>query len=85
MALLIVGGLIGFLKAGSKVSLIMSLVFVALFLLCQLAIFHPTVANVLLGILLFFFAFRFLKIKKVMPAGMMAVLTLVTLILRVSL
>ena len=62
IVLLLVGGLIGFLKAKSKVSLITSGVFAAVLVLTQTGIFDPRVArnlvNVLLAVLLVVFAIR---------------------------
>jgi uncharacterized membrane protein (UPF0136 family) len=83
IALLFVGGLIGYLKAGSKISLIVSACFAGVLILCVKGlIFQPYMADVVLVILLVFFAFRLTKSKKFMPNGMMAVLTLVALLLR---
>ena len=86
IVLLLVGGLIGFLKAGSKVSLISSSVFAAVLVLTQTGIFEPAVArnlvNVLLAALLVVFAIRLAKTKKFMPSGLMLVLTILTLALR---
>ena len=86
IVLLLVGGLIGFLKAGSKVSLISSSVFAAVLVLTQTGIFEPAVArnlvNVLLAALLVVFAIRLTKTKKFMPSGLMLVLTILTLALR---
>lgn len=81
--LLVVGGLIGFFKAKSRVSLIMSVAFAAALSLCAAdIIFKPYVADLLLMILLGVFTLRLVKTKKFMPAGMMLVLTIVTLALR---
>ena len=86
IVLLLVGGLIGFLKAGSKVSLISSSVFAAVLVLTQTGIFKPSVSlilvNVLLAALLVVFAIRLAKTKKFMPSGLMMVLTILTLALR---
>ncbi len=85
IVLLFVGGLIGFLKANSKISLITSSCFAAVLILCQVGIFARDVADILTtGILVFlmvFFALRLTKSKKFMPNGLMAVLTLATLVL----
>ncbi len=86
IVLLFVGGLIGFLKAGSKISLITSACFAGILILCNVdLIFKRDVADMLsTGVLVFllvFFAFRLTKTKKFMPSGLMAVLTLATLVL----
>jgi uncharacterized membrane protein (UPF0136 family) len=87
IVLLLAGGLIGFFKAKSKVSLIMSAVFAAL--LAVLAVpgifdrkFAVGAVNVLLAVLLVVFAVRLAKTKKFMPSGLMLVLTLAVLVLR---
>ena len=83
IVLLVVGGLIGFLKAGNKVSIIMSVTFAALLSLCAVGIiFQPYVADLILAALLVVFALRLSKTRKFMPSGLMLVLTLVTLTLR---
>jgi uncharacterized membrane protein (UPF0136 family) len=83
IVLLVVGGLIGFLKAGSKVSLIMSVVFAALLSLCATrVIFQPYVADILLAALLVVFGMRLAKTKKFMPSGLMLILTVAALALR---
>jgi uncharacterized membrane protein (UPF0136 family) len=86
IVLLFVGGLIGFLKAGSKISLVMSACFAAILILCNVdLVFKRDVADMLsTGVLVFllvFFAFRLTKTKKFMPSGLMAILTLLTLVL----
>jgi uncharacterized membrane protein (UPF0136 family) len=81
--LLVIGGLIGFLKAKSHVSLIMSVAFAAVLSLCAAGIiFQPYVADILLAALLVVFAIRLAKTKKLMPAGLMLVITIVALALR---
>jgi uncharacterized membrane protein (UPF0136 family) len=81
--LLVIGGLIGFLKGKSKVSLIMSVCFAAALSLCAAnIIFQAYVADILLAALLVVFAMRLAKTKKFMPAGLMLVLTIVALALR---
>ena len=86
IVLLLVGGLMGFLKAGSKVSLVSSSVFAAVLILTQTGIFKPSVSlilvNVLLAALLVVFAVRLAKTKKFMPGGLMLVLTILALALR---
>src|SRR6266446_5041857 len=81
--LLVIGGLIGFLKAKSKVSLIMSAAFAAALSLCAARIiFQPYVADILLAALLLVFAMRLGRTKKFIPAGLMLVITIVALALR---
>lgn len=86
IVLLLVGGLIGFFKAKSKVSLITSAVFAAALVLAQTGIFDPKVArilvNVLMAVLLVVFAVRLAKTKKFMPSGLMLVVTIAALALR---
>jgi uncharacterized membrane protein (UPF0136 family) len=83
IVLLVVGGLIGFLKAGSKISLVMSAAFAAGLILCALDIvFKHYVADILMAVLVVVFAMRLAKTKKFMPAGMMLALTILTLALR---
>lgn len=69
IVLLLVGGLIGFFKARSKVSLIMSAAFAAALVLTAIpnffdASFRRGAANVLMGVLLVVFAMRLAKTKK---------------------
>ena len=85
--LLIAGGLIGFFKAKSKISLITSAVFAALLVLTALrGIFQPAfaleLANVLMAALLVVFAVRLAKTKKFMPSGLMLVVTIAALALQ---
>jgi uncharacterized membrane protein (UPF0136 family) len=87
IVLLLVGGMIGFLKAGSKVSLITSSIAAALLVLTAMpGVLAPTfrhnLANVIMAALLVVFAIRLTKTKKFMPSGMMLVLTLAALTLR---
>jgi uncharacterized membrane protein (UPF0136 family) len=83
IVLLVIGGMIGFLKAKSKVSLIMSVTFAALLALCAVgAVFKPYMADIFLAALLVVFGMRLAKTKKFMPSGMMLILTLVALALR---
>jgi len=82
IVLLLIGGLIGFLKAKSEVSLIMSVAFAVALSFCAAGIiFKDYVADILLGALLIVFAIRLAKTKKFMPSGLMFVITLLTLVL----
>ena len=83
IVLLVAGGLFGFLKAGSKASLIASTSFAAALILCAIdVIFRPHVADIILAVLLVVFATRLSKTRKFMPNGLMLVLTIATLALR---
>lgn len=87
IVLLVIGGLIGFFKGKSQVSLIMSVIFAAALVLTAIpnvfdAGFRRNLANILLAALLVVFALRLTKTKKFMPAGLMLVATLAALALR---
>ena len=85
--LLLLGGLMGFLKAGSKVSLITSAVAAALLVVTTIrGLFQPNfrqgLADAIMAALLIVFAIRLAKTKKFMPSGLMLILTLAALALR---
>jgi uncharacterized membrane protein (UPF0136 family) len=83
IVLLVIGGLIGFFKGKSKVSLIMSVAFAAALSLCAAnIIFKAYVADILLAALLVVFGMRLAKTKKFMPSGLMLTVTIVALVLR---
>ncbi len=87
IVLLLVGGLIGFLKAGSKVSLITSAVFAALLVIATIpSLLQPgarqMLVDLILAVLLVVFAIRLTKTKKFMPSGLMLLLTTAALALR---
>jgi uncharacterized membrane protein (UPF0136 family) len=79
IVLLLAGGLMGFLKAGSKISLIVSVAFALPLVLCALHVipFFPA-APVLVGFLALVFGVRFVKGGKFMPSGLMLVLSAIT-------
>ena len=79
--LLELGGLMGFLKAGSKASLIASSAFVAVLLLFVFGVFEIRYAWAVLFVLILFFGSRLSKSKKFMPNGMMLILTVLTIVL----
>src|SRR5438128_7072037 len=80
---LVIGGLIGFLKGKSETSLIMSVAFAVALSFCAAGIgFKDGVADILLAALMAVFALRLVKTKKFMPAGLMLVITIVALALR---
>lgn len=83
IVLLVAGGLMGFIKAGSKISLFVSLGFAVALSLCATNIIQVKhLTDIILAVLLVFFGMRFAKTKKFMPMGMMCLATVVTLALR---
>jgi uncharacterized membrane protein (UPF0136 family) len=83
IVLLVAGGMVGYLKAGSRPSLIASISFAALLSLCALGIIFQTyVADLLLVALLVVFGLRLSKTRKFMPSGLMLAITLAVLALR---
>ena len=88
-ALTILGGVIGFVKAGSKASLIAGGVSGVLILVAAWLLMNGSVqAGLILGLVLsslleMRFLPAFLKTKKPMPAGMMAALSMVGTVLSV--
>ena len=85
--LLLVGGLIGFFKAKSKVSLITSSVFAAVLILAAIpgildSSLRGKLVNIIMALLLVVFAIRLAKTKKFVPSGLMLVVTVVALALR---
>jgi uncharacterized membrane protein (UPF0136 family) len=81
--LLLIGGLIGFFRGKSAISLIMSAAFAAALSLCAAnIIFQSYVADILLAALLVVFAMRLAKTKKLMPSGLMLIITVAALALR---
>jgi uncharacterized membrane protein (UPF0136 family) len=80
IVLLLAGGVMGLVKAGSKISLITSAVFALLLALCATAVIRPFYfADILVGLLLVVFGIRFAKGREFMPSGMMLGLSLVVL------
>lgn len=83
IVLLLLGGLIGFFKGKSRISLFMSAGFSVILILCALdVIFKPYVADIVMAILLVVFTLRLAKTKKFMPSGLMLVLTVAALLIR---
>ncbi|HEX3625531.1 MAG TPA: TMEM14 family protein [Verrucomicrobiae bacterium] len=86
VVLLLLGGLIGFFTANSKVSLMTSAVAAALLILTRLpGVFQPSfghaLSDVIMAALLVVFAWRLTKTKKFMPNGVMLILTIAVLVL----
>jgi uncharacterized membrane protein (UPF0136 family) len=83
IVLLVIGGLMGFLKARSKISLISSIAFAVILILCvmNLGPFRVEHSFWVMLVLLFFFAWRLIKTKKFMPSGLMIIVTILALAL----
>jgi len=87
IVLLLAGGLIGFLKAGSKVSLIASAVAAAALILTAIPGLLGKglaggLADAIMAALLIVFAIRLTKTRKFMPSGLMLVITVLALAFR---
>lgn len=87
IVLLLVGGLFGFFKGRSIISLVMSVIFAMLLMLTTFdsvfkAAFANTFANVLLLALVVIFTIRLAKTKKFMPAGLMLIATIAMLAIK---
>jgi uncharacterized membrane protein (UPF0136 family) len=91
-ALILLGGIVGFIKAKSKPSLIAGGISGAVLLACGWAVWNDSegardfglwFAVALAIILMMFFAARFMKSKKIMPAGLMAGLSFAALVMLV--
>lgn len=84
IVLLLIGGLYGFFKAGSRISLLTSAIAAALLILTRIGIleraFARDLANVVMIVLLVVFAIRLAKSKKFIPSGLMMILTALVLI-----
>ena len=81
LALLLAGGTMGLVKAGSKMSLLMSLAFAVPLAICAAGRLPLGVAQVLLGVLSVFFGVRFVRGRKFMPGGLMMIVSGVALVL----
>lgn len=81
IVLLVAGGLVGFLKAGSKISLMMSVVCAVPLILCEVDVIPMKYVLWILLALLVLFAWRLTKTKKFMPNGVLVIATLVAIIL----
>jgi uncharacterized membrane protein (UPF0136 family) len=80
VTLLLAGGIIGLIKAGSKISLVTSAIFALLVALCALGIIRPFyIADIIVGALAVFFGVRYFKSGKFMPMGLIMAFSLVVL------
>lgn len=84
IALLVAGGIMGFVKAKSKASLIASLAFAIPLALAGSGVIAGWIADLVLAILLVFFGKKYVAGKKFMPSGLMAILSIITLIVRLA-
>lgn len=87
--LAIVGGIIGYRKAGSKISLFSGVISGLLLIISGLVVLQGktwglTLGATVVGILVIVFAFRLVKTRKIMPAGLMTVLGLLVLLLMLN-
>ena len=80
IGVLVVGGAIGYFKAGSKVSLITSAIFALLLALCAAKVWPMQVAWGMQALLVLLFAYRLAKTKKFMPSGLMLVASLLAVL-----
>ena len=81
IVLLLAGGVMGLVKGKSKISLIASVAFAIPLILCEFRVLRFDYSTWILLVLLVFFAWRLLKSKKFMPAGLMVILTVLALAL----
>jgi uncharacterized membrane protein (UPF0136 family) len=82
IVLLVLGGVMGYLKARSKVSLYTSIGFAAALSLCAIRLLPLQVADWLMAALIVVFAIRFAKTRRLIPAGMMVIITILVLAAR---
>ncbi len=87
IALLIAGGLMGFIKAKSKASIIASTVFAIPLILVavEVEVIPETAADILLAGLKIMFGAKYFRSWKFMPGGMMGIASLVAFVLRLLL
>jgi uncharacterized membrane protein (UPF0136 family) len=79
--LLEAGGAMGFIKAGSKASVIASTAFAVVIFLFIFKVFPIEYAWTVVAFLILFFGSRFARSKKFMPNGLMLILSIITLVL----
>jgi uncharacterized membrane protein (UPF0136 family) len=80
IVLLLAGGLMGFIKAGSRISLITSVAFAAALAVGEFALADGRISVLVLqAVLIAVFAVRWTKTRKFMPSGLMVLLTVLAL------
>jgi uncharacterized membrane protein (UPF0136 family) len=83
---LLAGGLMGFTKAKSAISLLTSALFGVALALCALGVIKPfSIADILVGLLMIVFCVRLTKVRKFMPSGLMVGLSAAVLVALLSL
>lgn len=84
IGLLVAGGLAGYLKAKSKVSLITSAAFALVLAACALRWVQVFwLPSLIMGLLIVVFGIRLAKTRKFMPSGLMLGVTVAALVARV--
>jgi len=81
IVLLVIGGVMGLVKGKSRISLVMSVTFAALLSLCALNVIPFEYSTWILLALLLLFGWRLYKSRKMMPAGLLLILTALALAL----
>ena len=76
--LLIAGGLMGYIKAKSKASVIASSISALPLILVGLKILPSSLASILLAVLLILFGTKYIRSGTFIPSGIMCILTLFT-------
>jgi uncharacterized membrane protein (UPF0136 family) len=85
VTLLMAGGLAGFIKAGSRISLVTSALSAALLALCATGIIKPFyIAKIILAVLAVVFGARYWKSSKFMPSGLILLFSVVVLAVLVA-
>jgi uncharacterized membrane protein (UPF0136 family) len=80
VTLLLAGGTVGLIKAGSKISLVTSALFAALLALCATGVIGPFyITRIIVGFLAAFFCVRYLRTSKFMPSGLILLFSVVVL------
>ena len=85
IVLLIAGGLMGYIKAKSKASIIASSVFALPLILATMDFIPATAADILIAGLAIMFGAKFIRSGKFMPGGMMGIASLIAFVLRLIL
>ena len=85
IVLLIAGGLMGYIKAKSKASIIASSVFAIPLILTTMDVIPAMAADILIAGLAIMFGAKFIRSGKFMPGGMMGIASLIAFALRLIL